>query len=99
FDWCGYTIHTPPPPAGGFTAIQGLATLKALAWEKSDFADPLAVQARVEALRIAWDDRLRLLGDPAHTDMPRQNVLSEDYAKRSAQRVREAVKAGKPVEA
>jgi gamma-glutamyltranspeptidase/glutathione hydrolase len=97
--WQGFTIHTPPPTAGGLTVLQALATLKALGWETSDFKDPATVQARVEALRIAWDDRLRLLGDPKFVDVPIGNLHSEDYAKQSAERVRTAVKAGKPVEA
>lgn len=97
-EWQGYTIHTPPPPAGGLSMIQALTTLKALGWEKSDFKDPKTVQARVEALRIAWGDRLRLLGDPRAVDVPVAKLLSEEYAKRSAERVRAAVAAGKPVE-
>jgi gamma-glutamyltranspeptidase/glutathione hydrolase len=96
-EWCGHTIYTPPPSAGGLTVLQALATLKALAWEKLDPKEPATAQARVEALRIAWGDRLRLLGDPKHADVPVEKLLSEKYAKESAERVRAAVKAGKPV--
>lgn len=96
-DWQGYTLHTPPPTAGGLTVLQVLATLKALDWSQWDAKDPATAQARVEALRIAWADRLRLLGDPSHTDVPVRKLLSERYAKESADRVRAAVKAEKPV--
>ncbi len=96
-DWQGYTLHTPPPTAGGLTVLQALATLKALGWSKWDPKDPAATQARVEALRIAWNDRLRLLGDPKHANVPIDRLLSERYAKESAGRVRAAVQAGKPV--
>jgi gamma-glutamyltranspeptidase/glutathione hydrolase len=98
-DWQGYTLHTPPPSAGGLTMLQALSTLKALGWSDWDAADPATAQARVEALRIAWHDRLRLLGDPKFADVPIARLLSEHYAKASAARVRAAVKARKPVEA
>jgi gamma-glutamyltranspeptidase/glutathione hydrolase len=98
-EWRGYTLHTPPPTAGGLTVLQALATLKALGWEKWNAAEPTTVQARVEALRIAWNDRLRLLGDPKHADVPVGKLLSEKYAGESADRVRAAVKAGKPADA
>src|SRR5205823_14885474 len=74
-DWRGYTIHTPPPTAGALTVLQALATLKALAWETWDFKDPATVQARVEALRLAWDDRLWLLGDPRHANISVAKLL------------------------
>ena len=51
--------------------------------------------ARLEALRIAWADRLALLGDPDHADVPVAKLLSADYARATADRVRQAVKEGK----
>jgi gamma-glutamyltranspeptidase/glutathione hydrolase len=98
-EWQGVTIHTPPPTAGGLTVLQALSTLKALGWEKWDTKDPATVQARVEALRIAWADRLKLLGDPKKVEVPVERLLAEKYAKESADRVRAALKAGKPVAA
>ncbi len=98
-EWQGHTIYTPPLTAGGLSVFQALATLKALGWEKWDAKDLLSVQARVEALRIAWTDRLKLLGDPKHAEVPVQKLLSEKYAKESAERIRAALKAQKPTEA
>ena len=98
-EWQGHTIHTPPPTAGGLTVLQALATLKALGWEKWNAKEPTTIQARVEVLRLAWHDRLHLIGDPKQADIPVAKLLSEKYAKESADRVRAAVKAGKPVEA
>jgi len=99
FDWRGYTAHTPPPTAGGLTVLQALSTLKALGWERWAADEPASAQARVEALRLAWADRLALLGDPGQSQAPIDQLLSEDHAKESAERVRAAVKTGKPVEA
>ncbi|HVK11682.1 MAG TPA: gamma-glutamyltransferase [Gemmataceae bacterium] len=96
-DWQGYTLHTPPPTAGGLTVLQTLAILKALDWSGWEPKDPATAHARVEALRVAWSDRLQLLGDPKHTDVPVARLLSKRYASECADRVRAAVKAVKPV--
>ncbi len=97
--WCGHDIYTAPLTAGGLSILQALTTLRALEWERRDPNDPRTLQRRVEALRIAWHDRLRLLGDPAQVEVPVGRLLSEDYARQSAARVEEAVRRGRPVAA
>jgi gamma-glutamyltranspeptidase / glutathione hydrolase len=91
-EWRGSTVHTAPLTAGGLSVLQALATLKALGWETWDAADPKTTQARVEALRVAWHDRLSLLGDPDATDVLTARLLSAEYAEQTAQRVRTAIK-------
>jgi gamma-glutamyltranspeptidase/glutathione hydrolase len=97
--WRGYTIRTAPLTAGGLTILQALAALKALSWDRRPADDPRTTHALLEALRIAWDDRLKRLGDPEKAKVPAQRLLSEDYAREAAGRVEAAVKAGKPVPA
>ncbi len=95
--FAGHTVHTPPPSAGGLTVLQALAALDALGWAKWDAGDPAATHALVEALRAAWHDRLALLGDPDHTKVPVERLLSGAHAEETAGRVRAAVKAKKPL--
>jgi gamma-glutamyltranspeptidase/glutathione hydrolase len=97
--WRGYTIRTAPLTAGGLTILQALAALKALAWDRRPVDDPRTTHALIEALRVAWDDRLKRLGDPEKAKVPVERLLSEDYARQTADRVEAAVKAGKPVSA
>lgn len=97
FDFAGHTIYTPPPTAGGLTTLQALSILKALDWPKLDPKDPATTHARIEALRIAWNDRLKHLGDPKQTDLPIDRLLTEKYAKECAERVRAAVKVKKAI--
>jgi gamma-glutamyltranspeptidase/glutathione hydrolase len=46
-------------------------------------------------MRLAWRDRLTLLGDPDFANVPVARLLSEDYARESAERIMAAVQAGK----
>jgi gamma-glutamyltranspeptidase/glutathione hydrolase len=96
--WNGCTIHTPPPTAGGLSVLQALGILKSMKWP-GDGRGAAPVQARVESLRLAWHDRLQLLGDPQAADVPIKRLLSNPYLDECADKVRSAVRAGKPVEA
>ena len=51
----------------------------------------------VEALRIAWGDRLRWFGDPKFVDVPVERLLSDKYAKESAQQIKKAIAEKRPV--
>ncbi len=97
--WRGFSAHTPPPAAGGATALEALAVLKALGWDDWKADDARSSRAALEALRLAWDDRLRLLGDPGKEEGPARRLLGDDHAKALAERVTRALKEGKPAAA
>ena len=94
--WRGCAIHTAPLAAGGLTVLQALGVLKALRWESLP-AGAGRTQALVETLRLAWGDRLRLLGDPDKVTVPVDRLLSEEYAREMAQKVSAAITSRKPV--
>ena len=95
--WGDRTIHTAPLTAGGLSVLQMLKLLKAM-----DYAEmppgPRQLHARVEAMRLAWDDRLNLLGDPEKADVPQQRLLSDEYADQSAAQILAAVDSGTVIE-
>jgi gamma-glutamyltranspeptidase/glutathione hydrolase len=94
--WHGLTIHTAPLTAGGLTVLQALAILKVMQWDT--YGDsPAKTQALVETLRVAWSDRLRLLGDPEKTSVPYERLVSADYTRELAAKVNAATAARKPV--
>jgi gamma-glutamyltranspeptidase/glutathione hydrolase len=97
--WHGHTIRTPPPTAGGLTTLEALAVLKHLGWDRWEATDPRLVRARLEALRLAWDDRLRYLGDPEKAAVPVDRLLSEGHIAGLADKVAQALRDGKPVPA
>ncbi|MFO1064744.1 MAG: gamma-glutamyltransferase [Pirellulales bacterium] len=92
----GKRLFTPPPTAGGLTVLQTLQTLKALDWNRDTSQRELML---VEALRLAWTDRLRWLGDPNQFEVPIAHLLSDEHARQSADTIREALREGKPVTA
>lgn len=99
FRWRGYTVATAPLTAGGLTVLEALGILRALEWEKRPAKDPQTMRARLEALRIAWDNRLRWLGDPEQVTVPVERLLSAEYARKMADRVAAALRDGKLVRA
>jgi len=91
--WRGCSIWTAPLTAGGLTVLEALSILRALDWPHRDPADPRTTHLRVETLRAAWDERLRLLGD--HADAPTRRLLSEEHCRQVAARVETAVREGR----
>jgi len=94
--WNEFDIFTAPLTAGGLTVLEELSILKALRWEQSP-SGPASAHARLEVLRVAWKDRLELLGDPEKVQVPVGRLLSTDYARSAAERIEAAVKAKQPL--
>lgn len=95
--WGEQTVHTVPLTCGGFTMLQMLAILHALRWDKMP-AGLDRTHARLEAMRLAWRDRLTLLGDPDFVKVPQKKLLSEGYAAECAENITAAVRDGKILE-
>ncbi len=60
-EWRGFTLRTAPLTAGGLTVFEALSILKAMDWDKLP-ASPTRTHVFVEALRLAWHDRLPTAG-------------------------------------
>ena len=90
-DWMGLTVHTAPLTAGGATVIEALRILQAMDSSGAYLESP---HARLESLRVAWQDRLEFLGDPQHSDVPLEHLLSDSYAQSRASEVALALERG-----
>ncbi len=64
--------------------------MKNLDWDAHAQGGP-AAHARLEALRLAWKDRLELFGDPEQVKVPVDKLLSSGYAKDLAAKIQRAV--------
>ena len=70
------------PSAGGIALAQSLAMLERFA--PASVGEPATDHLVVEALRRAFHDRGRYLGDPDFVRVPTRELVSRDYAKRRA---------------
>jgi gamma-glutamyltranspeptidase / glutathione hydrolase len=95
--WGDYTIHTAPLTAGGATIIEALSLLKELNWADRDPTAADTTQFQVEAFRQAWQDRLELLGDPQHSDVPLPRLLDPATIRSAAAKIESIVAARQPL--
>jgi gamma-glutamyltranspeptidase/glutathione hydrolase len=83
-------LTVPPPSAGGVALVQCLNILEGYDVQAMGFASARFVHFVSEALRRAFADRVRWLGDPeAVKDMPVERLISKEYAADLRRTIRE----------
>jgi gamma-glutamyltranspeptidase/glutathione hydrolase len=76
----GYDVYAPPPPtSGGITLIEMLNILERFDLAKQGRWSPRTLHLMIEAMRRAYADRARSLGDSDFVSIPPQ-LTSKDYA-------------------
>ena len=86
FDYRGLRIvSAAPPSAGGLTLAQALHILEA--YDLNTLNEVQRMHLIAEALRRAYHDRARYLGDPDFVRIPVQRLLSARYAEQRAARI------------
>jgi gamma-glutamyltranspeptidase/glutathione hydrolase len=78
----GVTVYETPPPTQGLTALQGLNILEGFALADAAIHSPEHLHLLLEVTKLAYADRDRWIGDPAHARIPVAGLLSKDYAAR-----------------
>ncbi len=80
----GYDVYAPPPPSSGGTClVEMLNILSAFDLRKHDRFSPETLHLLAEAMRRAYCDRARDLGDPAFTKIPAK-LTEPDYGRQLA---------------
>jgi gamma-glutamyltranspeptidase / glutathione hydrolase len=78
----GYDIASmPPPSSGGVALIEMLNMLENFDLKAKGFGSAEAKHFEIEAMRRAYLDRARFLGDPDFVRIPLTKLLSKDYAR------------------
>lgn len=76
----GNDVITSPPPSSGVTVCEILNIVNAYPLRTLGFHSALATHFNVEAMRYAFADRNRYLGDPAFVTNPVTRLLSAAHA-------------------
>ncbi len=76
----GYEIFTNRTWTQGIVLLQALKILEGYDIAALGHNSPEAIHHQVEALKLAFADRERYAGDPAHVDVPVDGLLSTEYA-------------------
>jgi gamma-glutamyltranspeptidase/glutathione hydrolase len=100
----GYDIVSmPPPSSGGVHVIEILNILEGFDLPKHGFNTADSIHRLVEAMRRAYADRAKWLGDPAFVKVPTAGLVSKEYAKQLRETIdlaraskSEDISAGKP---
>jgi gamma-glutamyltranspeptidase/glutathione hydrolase len=74
-------ISMPPPSSGGVALIEMLNILEELGIQKTTRGSAQAMHMVTEAMRRAFLDRARFLGDPDFVQVPVQKLTSKAHAK------------------
>ncbi|MGK0189636.1 MAG: gamma-glutamyltranspeptidase/glutathione hydrolase, partial [Verrucomicrobiales bacterium] len=80
-------VSMPPPSSGGVHLIQMLNMLERFPIEQAGHNSADAIHFTAEAMRIAYADRSRYLGDPDFTDVPTAQLISKKYARELAKKI------------
>ena len=74
-------ISMPPPSSGGVALIEMLNILESAEIHKKAHGSAEALHLMAEAMRRAYLDRARFLGDPDFNQIPVANLISKAHAK------------------
>lgn len=76
----GYQVFTNRSWTQGISLLQALAILEGFDLAALGHNSPQAIHLQVEALKLAFADRERYVGDPDFVDVPFDGLLSREYA-------------------
>jgi gamma-glutamyltranspeptidase/glutathione hydrolase len=80
----GYDVYAPPPPSsGGICLVQMLNVLENFELKTHPRFSAETLHLQAEAMRRAFCDRARCLGDPAFVKIP-SHLITREYAKKLA---------------
>jgi gamma-glutamyltranspeptidase/glutathione hydrolase len=79
YQYRGWSVHKAAPWSQGPVLLQALAILKHFDIAAMDPLGEAFIHTVIEAIKLAYADREAYYGDPAHSDIPIEYLLSDDY--------------------
>lgn len=89
----GWHVDMPTPPGGGVFVGQILRILAHFDLPSLGHNSPEYVRILAEAMKIAMRDKERFIGDPDYADNPVDWMLSDEYSRDQADRIKAGEKA------
>lgn len=86
-EYRGYTVYEQPPVSQGIIVLLAINILGEFDLRGMGQGSSESIHLMLEALKLAFEDRLRYLGDPRHVEIPLSKLLSADHARAQAQRI------------
>jgi gamma-glutamyltranspeptidase/glutathione hydrolase len=80
-------VSAPPPSSGGIALIEMLNVLEGVGLEKHARTSAWAVHLMTEAMRRAFADRARFVGDPDFVEVPAARLTSKEHAREVARTI------------
>ena len=81
-DYRGYTIYQTPPPTQGLAALLAFNLLEGFPLARRRLHSVEHLHLLIEAVKLAYADRDRWIGDPVHARVPVGSLLDKAYAAR-----------------
>src|SRR5918998_2784564 len=79
-DYRGIQVYEIPPPGQGVAALESLNILEGFELASMEPSSADRIHLEVEAKKLAFEDLHGRIGDPAHSVIPTEELLSKDYA-------------------
>ncbi|MBT3532257.1 MAG: gamma-glutamyltransferase [Rhodospirillaceae bacterium] len=95
-DYRGYRVATNQPPGGGLMIVLMLNILENFDLAAMGHNSPDYIATVSEAMKIATVDKDTRMGDPRFFDIPFGELMSKDYAKSMADRIKRGEKTSVP---
>ena len=80
-------VAVPAPSSGGTHVIQMLNILENFSLKEMGPGSAGAIHVTAEAMKLAFADRSKYLGDPDFVDIPTEALISKEYAKSLAAKI------------
>src|SRR5215210_7351016 len=79
-DYRGIRVYEMQPPGQGVAALEMLNILEGFDLASMEPSSADRIHLEVEAKKLTFEDLHDRIGDPAHSEMPTEKLLSKDYA-------------------
>ncbi len=83
----GSRIFEQPPVTQGIIVLLAMNILKQFDIASLEPGSADLIHLQIEALKLAFEDRYRYLGDPKFVDVPMEMLLSDEHAREQAARI------------